>query len=83
MNPRSTRSLHHLLPWQIEPFAQREFAQPLAAVFSEIESEAIAAASIAQVHRARLRESGDHVAIKVQYPSAATFMKVSGGKSGR
>lgn len=37
-------------------------------MFSEWEDEPIGAASIGQVHRARLRESGLEVAVKVQYP---------------
>ncbi len=37
-------------------------------VFSEF-SESIAAASIAQVHKARIRESGEYVAVKVLRPS--------------
>lgn len=37
-------------------------------VFSEWDDEPIGAASIGQVHRARLRESGKLVAVKVQYP---------------
>ncbi len=44
-----------------------ELEQPWDAVFSEI-SEPVAAASIAQVHKARLRDTGEYVAIKVLRP---------------
>lgn len=44
-----------------------EFDRPVEEVFAEFEDEAVAAASIGQVHRARL-ESGEEVAVKVQYP---------------
>jgi aarF domain-containing kinase len=37
-------------------------------VFSEITPEPVAAASLGQVYRAKLRESGDEVAVKVQRP---------------
>ncbi len=44
-----------------------ELKRPLADVFSEFDEAPIAAASIAQVHRARLK-TGEEVAVKVQRP---------------
>lgn len=46
---------------------KEEFGQDAHDLFAEFEDEAIAAASIGQVHRARLH-SGEEVAVKVQYP---------------
>ena len=44
-----------------------ELGRPLEEVFSKIDEEPIAAASIGQVHRATLRESGKNVVVKVMY----------------
>jgi predicted unusual protein kinase regulating ubiquinone biosynthesis (AarF/ABC1/UbiB family) len=44
-----------------------EFGKPVEEVFASFEDEPVAAASIGQVHRAKLH-SGETVAVKVQYP---------------
>jgi predicted unusual protein kinase regulating ubiquinone biosynthesis (AarF/ABC1/UbiB family) len=44
-------------------------------VFDDFEEEPIAAASIGQVYRARLREDGREVAVKVQYPGVAAAVR--------
>jgi predicted unusual protein kinase regulating ubiquinone biosynthesis (AarF/ABC1/UbiB family) len=46
---------------------REEFGKDVDEVFDEFEDEAVASASIGQVHRARLK-SGEVVAVKVQYP---------------
>ena len=46
---------------------EEEFGRPVTEVFATFEDEAVAAASIGQVHRATL-PSGEEVAVKVQYP---------------
>ncbi|KAL6870921.1 hypothetical protein ACP4OV_014769 [Aristida adscensionis] len=47
---------------------EEELGQPLERLFSKISSQTIAAASLGQVYRATLRETGEDVAIKVQRP---------------
>lgn len=46
---------------------EREFGQPVELLFSSFEREPFAAASIGQVHRARV-DDGREVVVKVQYP---------------
>jgi ubiquinone biosynthesis protein len=63
-----------------EPFAkvrevvERELGRPLDDVFSEFATEPIAAASIAQVHAARL-VTGEEVVVKVQRPQVAGLFR--------
>ena len=47
---------------------ENELGRPIDAVFSTISSDPVAAASLGQVYRATLRETGEEVAIKVQRP---------------
>ena len=52
---------------EVETVIRQQLSQPVEAVFDTIEPQAIAAASIAQVHRATLK-TGQEVAIKIQRP---------------
>jgi predicted unusual protein kinase regulating ubiquinone biosynthesis (AarF/ABC1/UbiB family) len=58
---------------EIEPIIQQEIQQPLETVFSHIESEPVAAGSIAQIHRATL-QNGEAVALKVQRPGITSIV---------
>ena len=53
---------------QMRQVIERDLEEPVTAIFSELNEEPIAAASIGQVYRGRLREGGMEVAVKVQYP---------------
>lgn len=50
---------------------ESDFSQKLEDVFSEFDPDAIAAASLAQVHRALLK-NGEEVAVKLQFPALRT-----------
>ena len=71
-------SLQDRLPPQpqaiIEEAVARELDSPIADVFLAFDAEPLAAASIAQVHRARLT-NGREVAVKIQYPGVAALME--------
>ncbi|MDJ0787302.1 MAG: AarF/ABC1/UbiB kinase family protein [Myxococcota bacterium] len=53
----------------LRPVVERDLGGPLEARFSRVDGEALAAASLAQVHRATLRD-GREVVVKIQYPEA-------------
>ena len=69
--------LHDKVPPR--PFAlikqrvEEELKKPLGEVFASFAAEPVAAASLAQVHKALLRD-GRLVAVKVQYPDVATLV---------
>jgi len=64
------------MPWEeVEAVLIAEFdGEPVEAVFESIEPEAIAAASIGQVHRGVLHD-GRRVAVKIQYPGVAEALE--------
>ncbi|MFP4084762.1 MAG: ABC1 kinase family protein [Desulfonatronovibrio sp.] len=59
----------------IKKVIESSFKLPLTAVFSEFEKKPLAAASLAQVHRARLKKEGQEVAVKVQRPGITDTIK--------
>jgi ubiquinone biosynthesis protein len=62
-------------PWSVvERVLTEELRRPLSEVFASVERTPLAAASIAQVHPARLAD-GTEVVIKVQRPEVATLVR--------
>ncbi len=56
-------------PWEeARRIVEAELGATLEAVFAEFPAEPVASASIAQVYRARLRDTGEWVAVKVERP---------------
>lgn len=59
---------------EVKKIIETELKKPINKIFSKIDYNAIAAASIGQVHKARLR-NGKYVAIKVQRPGIKEVME--------
>ncbi|GBG66463.1 hypothetical protein CBR_g61506 [Chara braunii] len=53
---------------QARAIIQESLGQPASEIFSELTEEPVAAASLGQVYKGRLRKNGDLVALKVQRP---------------
>src|SRR5947208_1465524 len=60
---------------QLRPYLERELGAPVGDVFTDLDPVPLASASLAQVHRARLRD-GREVPVKIQYPEIADLVAI-------
>ncbi len=76
------RGLHDRVPARplskLRKHLERELGKPIDDVFASIEPTALAAASLAQVHRATLKNGAD-VVVKIQYPEARRLFPIDMG----
>ncbi len=64
------------LSWkEVEAVLEQELGSPLSRHFSHVERSPLASASIAQVHVATLRSTGEEVVLKVQKPQIGTLLR--------
>jgi aarF domain-containing kinase len=54
----------------VKPTLEKELGAPIEEIFERIDEIPCGAASIGQAHRATLKETGEEVIVKVQYPDA-------------
>ncbi|KAF9904252.1 hypothetical protein EC991_002910 [Linnemannia zychae] len=53
-----------------------DLGQPLSEIFSSFDLTPIGVASLAQVHKATLKETGEEVAVKIQHPALSEFSEI-------
>lgn len=58
---------------EVKRVLEEDLGRPISEVFSEFSETPVASASLAQVHKARLRSTGELVAVKVQHPQILTM----------
>ncbi|MTI79406.1 MAG: AarF/ABC1/UbiB kinase family protein [Firmicutes bacterium] len=60
---------------EVIKIVEYDLGQPISEVYEKFSEEPIAAGSISQVHKAKLRETGQNVAVKVRRPNIEDIIK--------
>ena len=60
---------------EMKEVIESELGKPLDEIFSKIDETPIGSASIGQVYKAKLKENGEYVAVKVQKPNSYEIVK--------
>lgn len=60
---------------QVTEILRKSMTQPIEEVFSKLEKEPLASASIGQIHRGVLRKTNEEVIIKMQRPEVSAIMR--------
>ncbi|KAI8079783.1 ABC1 family-domain-containing protein [Halteromyces radiatus] len=63
-------------PEDIRQLFLTDYGQPIEAVFDDFDWTPIGVASLAQVHKARLKSTGEWVAVKLQHPNLDDFCRI-------
>ncbi|KAJ2799616.1 hypothetical protein H4R20_004366 [Coemansia guatemalensis] len=61
---------------EVNAVIEADLGEPIEQLFSSFDLEPIGVASLAQVHRAVLRDTGEEVAVKVQHPTVRKYSDI-------
>ena len=60
---------------EIKELIEEEFNQPIDEIYTDIDETPLGSASIGQVHKGKLKKTGEEVAIKVQKPGSREYIE--------
>ena len=60
----------------VKEIIENEFQQPITNIYERFDPKPIAAGSIGQVHKAKLKSNSTEVVVKVQYPDVEKYFRM-------